>query len=113
MRFVECLLVMEEGRAVGIRQISFSLIRFDEEGRPDMGRYWKEAYAAMPCLLASKPGEVAQEGNVLRMEQVFVGNGGKWSPTVEERLILEKAAMGRIRPKELDRGWRVTGWGRN
>jgi len=49
-----------------------------------------------------------EEGNVLHMEQAFVGNGGKWLPTVAERMLLENAALGLIRRKELDRGWRAT-----
>jgi len=106
MRLVECVLQMDEGKAVGIRGMGFSLIRFDGAGQPDMKRYWKEVYASMPDLLDPNPGGVLQEGNVLHMEQTFVGNGGKWVPTVAERMLLEKAALGMIRVPELDRGWR-------
>lgn len=106
MRLVECVLHMDGGKPVGIRQMGFSLIRFDQQGHPDMKRFWKEVYASLPDILDPNPGKVVQEGNVLRMEQAFVGNGCKWAPTVAERMLLEKAAMGLIRPPELDRGWR-------
>jgi hypothetical protein len=106
MRLVECVLQMDDGKAVGIHQMGFSLIRFDGAGQPDIKRYWKEAYASMPDLLDPSPGKVLQEGNVLHMEQAFAGNGGKWMPTLADRMLLEKAALGQIRPPELDRGWR-------
>ena len=97
---------MDEGKAVGIRGMGFSLIRFDEEGRPDMERYWNEVHASLPDLLDPNPGKIIEDGNVLHMEQAFLGNGGKWVPTPAERMLLEKAALGLIRPKEMDRGWR-------
>ena len=106
MRLVEAVVQMEEGKAVGIRGMGFSLIRFDEQGHPDMDRYWKEVEALLPDRLRSDPGQVIQEGNILHMEQAFLGNGGKWVPTPAERELLEKAALGQIRPKEMDRGWR-------
>ena len=71
-----------------------------------MKRYWKEAFAAMPDLLDPNPGMAPQEGNVLHMEQAFVGNGGKWVPTLAERMLLEKAALGQISPPGLNRNWR-------
>lgn len=100
------MLQKDDGRMVGVRQMGFSLIRFDPNGHPDMKRFWKEAFASMPDLLDPEPGKVVQEGNVLRMEQTFIGNGGKWTPTLAERMLLEKAALGQIRPPELNRGWR-------
>ena len=106
MRLVECVVGMEEGKAIGIRAMGFSLIRFDGAGQPDMKRYWKEVYASLPDLLDPDPGIVHEEGNVLHMEHAFVGNGGKWAPTLAERMLLEKAALGKMRPPELDRGWR-------
>jgi hypothetical protein len=106
MRLVECVLKMDEGKVTGIHGMGFSLIRFDGAGRPDMKRYWKEVYATMPDLLDPNPGEVLQEGNVLHMEQTFVGNGGKSVPTLAGRMLLERAALGQIRLPELDHGWR-------
>jgi hypothetical protein len=109
MRFVECVVQVEEGKVVGIHCMGFSLIRFDGAGRPDMDRYWKEAFAGIRSpldLLDPNPGKLLQEGNVIHMEQAFVGNGGKWVPTLAERMLLEKAALGQIHPPELDRGWR-------
>lgn len=97
---------MDEGKAIGIRGMGFSLIRFDGQGHPDMERYWKEVHASLPDLLNPSPGKIVEEGNVLHMEQVFAGNGGRWVPTPAERMLLEKAALGQIRPPELDRGWR-------
>jgi len=35
MRLVECVLQMDDGKAVGIQQMGFSLIRFDGAGQPD------------------------------------------------------------------------------
>ena len=106
MRLVECVVQMDEGKAVSIRGMGFSLIRFDGAGQPDMKRYWKEIYASMPDLLDPNAGTVLQEGNVLHMEQAFIGNGGKWVPTMPERILVEKAALGLVRPRELDRSWR-------
>jgi hypothetical protein len=106
LRMVECVVQMDAGKAVGIRGMGFSLIRFDEAGSPDMERYWKEVHASLPDMLDQDGDGVAVEGNVVRMEKVFEGNGGKWQSTVAERMLLEKAAMGLIRSPELDRGWR-------
>lgn len=58
MRVVECVVQMEEGKAIGIRTMGFSLIRFDGAGQPDMKRYWKEVYASLPDLLDPDPGKV-------------------------------------------------------
>ena len=87
--------------------MGFSLIRFDGAGQPDMKRYRQEVHASLPDLLDPNPGKVVEDGNVLHMEETFVGNGGKWMPSLAERMLLEQAALGRIRPKELD------GQGRN
>lgn len=107
MRLVECVVQMDDGKAMGIRGMGFSLIRFDGQGQPDMERYWKEVHASLQDLLDPNLGRVVEEGNVLHMEQAFVGNGGKWVPTPGERMLLEKAALGHIRPPELHRGWRA------
>lgn len=109
MRVAETVVQMEDGKPVGIRGMGFSLIRFNGAGQPDMKRFWKEVYASLPDLLDPDPGKVHEEGNIVHMEQAFVGNGGRWSPIVDEKVLLEKAALGLIRPPELDRGWRCLG----
>jgi hypothetical protein len=97
---------MSDGKLVGLQQMGFSLIRFDQAGKPDMKRFWEEVYASLPDLLTPDHEQVPVEGNIVRMENVFQGNGSKWKPNPEEMMILEKAALGMIRPPELDRGWR-------
>lgn len=106
MRLVECVVQKEERKVVGIRQMWFSMIRFDREGRPDMKRFWRDVYASLPDLKTQDPRRVPVEGNVVRMENVFQGNGSKWKPKPDEVMLLEKAALGMIRPPEMDRGWR-------
>jgi hypothetical protein len=107
MRLVSCVLRRgESGTIIGIRQMGFSLIRFDDQGRPDMDRYWKGVYAGFPSVLDKEHGRNQVEGNVLRMEKVFQGNGSKWKPASDEIELLEKAALGVIRPPEMGRGWR-------
>jgi hypothetical protein len=56
---------MDEGKAVGIRGMGFSLIRLDGAGQPDMKRYWKEVHASRPALLEPNAGKVMVEGNVV------------------------------------------------
>ena len=108
MRLVECLLRMNEGKPTVIHQMGCSLIRFDNRGRPDMKRFWKDVRASLPDLMTRDPRRVPVEGNVVRMENVFQGNGSKWKPSPDEMMLLEKAALELIRPKELDRGWRLS-----
>jgi hypothetical protein len=108
MRLAECLVRRsEEGKPASIQQMGFSLIRFDQAGKPDMKRFWKDVYASLPDLLAPDHEQVPMEGNVLRMDKVFQGNGSRWKPSLDEIVLLEKAALGVIRPPELDREWRI------
>jgi hypothetical protein len=107
LRVVEAVVQLDDGKAVCIQGMGFSLIRFDGAGQPDMKRYWKEVNASLLDILdPNPPGFFVQNGYVIHMEHAFVGNGGKWVPTLAERMLLEQVALGQIRPKELDRGWR-------
>lgn len=101
IRFAELVLRMVDRKPAGLERASYSLIRFDAKGRPDMDRFRRQAGASIcadqDVLFDSQDGPE----NVVDMRDRFAGMGGRWKPTPQQALLLEQAALGRIKVKTL------------
>jgi hypothetical protein len=101
IRFAELVLWMVDRKPAGLERASYSLIRFDAKGRPDMDRFRRQSDASLRAhqdvLLDPQGGP----GNIVDMRDRFRGMGGRWNPTLQERILLEQAALGRIKVKTL------------
>lgn len=94
IRFAELVVRMVGRKPADIERVSYALIRFGGDGRPDMDRYRLEATAGMDCQLdfLAKPDD--PEGPVIDMRSTFQGMGCRWKPRPQEALLLERAALG-------------------
>ena len=102
IRFVEFLVRMVERKPADIERITCTLIRFAEDGRPDMERYRRESGAAMDLLsdVLGKPDDPS--GTIIDMRSTFQGMGCRWKPRGQEAMDLERAALGLSKVKGLN-----------
>jgi hypothetical protein len=101
IRFVELVLRMADRKPAGLERASFSLIRFDAEGRPDMDRFRQQTDASLRAFQDSLLPVQDRPGNIVDMRDQFIGRGGRWTPSVQESMLLEQVAMGRVKVKTL------------
>lgn len=94
IRFAELVVRMVGRKPADIERVSYTLIRFAEDGRPDMERYRRESSAAMDNHWDSVFKTEKASGNVIDMKSAFKGMGCRWKPRPQEALEFEKAALG-------------------
>jgi hypothetical protein len=102
IRFAEFQVRMVGRKPADIERVTGTLIRFAEDGRPDMERYRRESGAAMD-LLSDVPGKPEESADkVIDMRSTFQGMGCRWKPRGEEAMDLERAALGLSKVKGLN-----------
>lgn len=94
IRFGELVVRMIGRKPADIERTSYTLIRFTEDGRPDMERYRRESSAAMDLHWDSVFKTKTHSGNVIDMKSTFQGMGCRWKPRPAEAMEFEKAALG-------------------
>ena len=101
IRFAELLVRMVDRKPADIERVSYTLIRFGEDGRPDMDRYRQESGAAMDLLsgFLDKPGDPLE--TIIDMRSTFQGMGCRWKPRPQEAMDFERAALGLSKVKGL------------
>jgi hypothetical protein len=101
IRFAEIVVRMVARKPADIERISYTLIRFAEDGRPDMERYRQEASAGLDVHWDSVFRTGGDSGNVIDMKSAFQSMGCRWKPRSEEAMAMEKAALGLSKVKGL------------
>jgi len=101
IRFAEILVRMVDRKPADIERVTYTLIRFAGDGRPDMERYRQESGAATDLHLdfLGKPDDSAE--TVIDMRSTFQGMGCRWKPRPQEAMELERAALGLSKVKGL------------
>ena len=102
IRFVEFLVRMVQRKPADIDRITCTLIRFAEDGRPDMERYRRESSATMDLLSDVLGKQEDPSGTIIDMRSTFQGMGCRWKPRGEEAMDLERAALGLSKVKGLN-----------
>lgn len=101
IRFAEYLVRLVGRKPADIERVSYSLIRFAGDGRPDMDRFRLEAGAALDGHLDFLPKPERTSDTVIDMRSAFQGMGCRWKPRPQEALALERAALGLSKVKWL------------
>jgi hypothetical protein len=101
IRFAELVVRMVNRKPVAVERATYSLIRFDAHGRPDMDRYRRETNAETSAHVDSLLDPEGDPGNVVDMASTFMGMGCRWKPTLPESMVLDQAALGQVKAKGL------------
>lgn len=102
IRFAELVLRMVDRKPAELERTGCSLIRFDAQGRPDMDRYRRETEASLRANQDALLDFIQEpSGKIVDMRDRFLGMGGRWTPTLQESMLLDQVALGRIKVKTL------------
>ncbi|BDU77981.1 hypothetical protein METESE_29390 [Mesoterricola sediminis] len=101
IRFAELVLRMVDRKPDSVERAGYSLIRFDAKGRPDMDRYRRQSEASIRAHQEAFFDDQGGPGNIVDMRDRFTAMGGRWTPSLQESMLLEQAALGRTKAKTL------------
>lgn len=95
IRSAELVVHVADRRPVAVVRVSLSVIAFDALGCADVDRLRMQQYARVENALAPVFQGSARGSKVVDASSQFIAQGGDWTPSVELRMRIEDAALGR------------------
>ena len=101
VRMVEAIVEYRDRVPCGIVRLVYEMLRFDAQGRLDLGAFERQNVALAGLIVDSVIGESTTNDVVVDASSRFIAKGGQWEPSPSLARQIRGAALGELKCKRL------------